>query len=84
MPEVRLAEVIAAISLAADLGAGQPPEHALRTRLLACRIAADARLSGDERSPVYHVALLRSLGCTMTIWDVHGPLTQLGVVPAAA
>ena len=46
------------------------------------RIAADAGLSGDERKPLYHVALLRSLGWTMTIWDVHGLLTQLGAEPA--
>ena len=67
-PAVSLAELVAAVSLAADLGAGQPPEHALRTCVLACRLAGDAGLGAEERRDVYHVALLRSIGCTS---DAH-------------
>ncbi len=35
---VRLAELIAALSLAADLGTGQPMKHALRTTVLTVRL----------------------------------------------
>jgi len=35
---VRAAEVVGALSLATDLGTGQPLEHALRTAVLAVRL----------------------------------------------
>jgi HD-GYP domain-containing protein (c-di-GMP phosphodiesterase class II) len=61
---VRLAELIAALSLATDLAMGQPMEHALRTCVLAVRLGDALSLSQDELSTVYYVALLRFLGCT--------------------
>ena len=63
-PEPRLAEVVAAISLATDLGMGQPLEHALRTCVLAMRLADQAGVGAGERPVVYYTALLRYLGCT--------------------
>ena len=42
---VRAAEVVAALSLATDLGSGQPLEHALRTAILAVGIATAGSLS---------------------------------------
>lgn len=62
-PSVRLAEIIAALSLATDLGTGLPMEQALRTCLLATRLAAHIGLGEHERQDVYYVALLRSIGC---------------------
>jgi hypothetical protein len=35
---IRAAEVVGALSLATDLGTGQPLEHALRTAVLAVRL----------------------------------------------
>ena len=61
--EVRLAELIASISLATDLGLGQPMEHVLRSCVLALRIAEDIDLDDDQRGVVYYVALLAWLGC---------------------
>jgi HD-GYP domain-containing protein (c-di-GMP phosphodiesterase class II) len=61
---VRLAELVAAISLATDLGTGQPMEHALRTCQLSMRVAGELGLPTAERAAVYYVALLRFLGCT--------------------
>lgn len=60
----RLAELTIALSLATDLGTGQPMEHGLRTCWLS--LAASEALGLDEasRSCVYYVALLRFLGCT--------------------
>jgi hypothetical protein len=62
--EFRLAELVAAISLATDLGMGQPMEQALRTCLISMGLGERLALSPDELSEVYYVALLRFLGCT--------------------
>jgi HD-GYP domain-containing protein (c-di-GMP phosphodiesterase class II) len=59
-----LAELTVALSLATDLGTGQPMEHGLRTCLLALAVADDLGLDAVTRSSVYYVALLRFLGCT--------------------
>ena len=61
---LRLAELIAALSLATDLGVGQPLEQALRTCLIALEFADRLGLDEDERSEIYYVALLRFVGCT--------------------
>ena len=61
---LRLAELMAALSLATDLGMGQPLEQALRTCLIALRLGTLAKLPADELPAVYYGALLRFLGCT--------------------
>lgn len=76
MPEspessVRLAELVASLSLATDLGMGQPMEHALRTCLLALRCGEALGLGAAQLTEVYWLALLRRIGCTS---DAH----QLG------
>jgi HD-GYP domain-containing protein (c-di-GMP phosphodiesterase class II) len=63
-PYLRLAEVVAALSLATDVGTGQPLERALRTCLLAFRLGQALGLSDGELHTVYYVALLRFVGCT--------------------
>jgi putative nucleotidyltransferase with HDIG domain len=60
----RLAELTIALSLATDLGTGQPLEHGLRTCWSAVAAADAMGLDATQRSCVYHVALLRFLGCT--------------------
>jgi HD-GYP domain-containing protein (c-di-GMP phosphodiesterase class II) len=65
---LRLAELMAALSLATDLGMGQPLDQALRTCLIAIELAERMGLSNDEISEVFYVALLRFLGCTA---DAH-------------
>src|SRR2546423_1237283 len=47
--EVRLAELIGSMSLATDLGLGQPMEHVLRSCVLGLRIAEDIGLEEPER-----------------------------------
>ena len=69
MPEAglggpRLAEVVAALSLATDLGLGQPMQHGLRTCLIACRLAEALDVGPAEREATYWVALLAMAGCT--------------------
>jgi HD-GYP domain-containing protein (c-di-GMP phosphodiesterase class II) len=65
---LRLAELLAALSLATDLGMGQPLEQALRTCLIALDLGDCLRLRAEELAEVYYVALLRFLGCTA---DAH-------------
>ncbi len=66
--DYRLAELIAALSLATDLGMGQPMEHALRTCLLSVHVGRELGLSQEELTDVYYLALLRFVGCTA---DAH-------------
>ena len=61
--QVRLAELVAALSLGVDLGFGQPMEHVLRECLIALRLAERAGLDDGERSVVYYTALLVNVGC---------------------
>ncbi|MGZ4202810.1 MAG: HD domain-containing phosphohydrolase, partial [Thermoleophilaceae bacterium] len=61
---IRLAEVVAALSIATDLGTGQPLEHALRTAVLAVRLGELAGASPQELADTYYVALLHASGCT--------------------
>src|ERR1051326_4200241 len=63
MAEVRLAELVAALSLGVDLGFGQPMEHVLRECMIALRLADRIGLEEDERSTVYYTALLVNVGC---------------------
>ena len=65
----RLAELTIALSLATDLGTGQPMEHGLRTCWLSLAVADILGLDARTRSCVYYVALLRFLGCTSDAAD---------------
>jgi hypothetical protein len=60
---VRLADLVAALSLGVDLGFGQPMEHVLRQCLIALRLAQRIGLDNEERSVVYYTALLVNVGC---------------------
>jgi HD-GYP domain-containing protein (c-di-GMP phosphodiesterase class II) len=60
---VRLAELVAALSLGVDLGFGQPMEHVLRQCLISLRLADRLGLGDDARAAVYYTALLVNVGC---------------------
>ncbi len=60
---MRLAELVAALSLGVDLGFGQPMEHVLRQCLIALRLAECVGLDEQQRSVVYYTALLVNVGC---------------------
>jgi HD-GYP domain-containing protein (c-di-GMP phosphodiesterase class II) len=62
--DLRLAEMIAALSVASDLGMGMPMEYALRSAVLAVRLGEALGLGEDDLTDVYYVALLRFVGCT--------------------
>jgi HD-GYP domain-containing protein (c-di-GMP phosphodiesterase class II) len=61
---LRAAELIGALSLATDLGVGEPLEHGLRTTVIGVRLAESLGLEEADRRAVYYVALLRYAGCT--------------------
>lgn len=61
---IRLADLMAALSLATDLGLGQPLEHELGVCLSALELAERLGCDAEECSDVYYVALLAHVGCT--------------------
>lgn len=66
--EVRLAELVASLSLATDLGLGLPQEHVLRQTVIARRLAHFAGLDEAAQSDTFYVSLLAWVGC---ISDSH-------------
>ncbi len=62
----RTADLVGALSLATDAATGFPSETALRTSLLAIRIARASGLGGDSLRDAYYAGALRFLGCTAT------------------
>lgn len=61
---LRLAELLAALSLVTDLARGRPGDDALRACMIAARLAEHLRLSRSEICDVYYTTLLRFVGCT--------------------
>lgn len=57
------AELLAALSVAIDLGLGQPAEHMLRAALLATRLADRLGLSERQRDSAYYTTLVMWIGC---------------------
>jgi HD-GYP domain-containing protein (c-di-GMP phosphodiesterase class II) len=64
---VRLAEVVAALSLATDLGMGHPLEYALCSCVLAVRLGEALGLDEEGLREVYYQALLRYIGCNAEV-----------------
>jgi HD-GYP domain-containing protein (c-di-GMP phosphodiesterase class II) len=60
---VRLADLVAALSLGIDLGFGQPMEHVLRQCLIALRLAEALGLDEEQQLIVYYTSLLINVGC---------------------
>jgi HD-GYP domain-containing protein (c-di-GMP phosphodiesterase class II) len=60
---IRRAELMAALSLATDLGMGQPMEFALCSCILVIRLANRCGYSDEALSEVYYQSLLRYIGC---------------------
>ncbi len=60
----RLADVLAALTLAMDLGLGLPIEWVLRCTLAGMRLVEVMALDDDVGQRVFYVSLLRHIGCT--------------------
>ena len=90
---VRVAELMAALSLATDLGLGRPLEHELGVCMAALELADRLGCDAAERSEVYYVALLAHVGCTgaapyFARWaggdEIHFQAAMLGLGIASA
>jgi response regulator RpfG family c-di-GMP phosphodiesterase/DNA-binding CsgD family transcriptional regulator len=68
--DLRLAELIAALSLASDLGVGQPMEFSLGSCVLAVRLGEALGFSESELRAAYYQALLRFTGCSADAYIV--------------
>jgi HD-GYP domain-containing protein (c-di-GMP phosphodiesterase class II) len=56
-------EVLAALSLAVDLGLGQPMDHMLRSAAIGTRLAERLGLAERERGTVFYTGLVMWIGC---------------------
>ena len=63
VPLPRRVEVLAGLSVAIDLGLGQPAEHMLRSSVIACGLADRLGLSREQKATVYYTTLLMWIGC---------------------
>ncbi len=68
MTAVRRADFLMTLAYATDLATGQSRDFALRSCVLAMRLADVAGLGEHDRRNVYHQALLRYIGCNA---DTH-------------
>jgi HD-GYP domain-containing protein (c-di-GMP phosphodiesterase class II) len=64
MERIRAAEVIAALSLATDLGIGVPLEYGLHSTLLAMRLADRLKVDAQTATQTYYACQLFYVGCT--------------------
>ena len=63
-PQLRLADLLTALSVVTDLGIGRREETAMRACLVAARLADVVRVDPPGRSDIYYATLLRYIGCT--------------------
>lgn len=60
---VRIAELVATLSYAADLGLGQPMQHCMRQTVIALRMADLVGASAAEREATYYLGLMMNVYC---------------------
>ena len=63
MESVRVAELVASLSYAADLGLGQPLSHCMRQTVIALRLADLAEAPAEDRAATYYTGLLMNTYC---------------------
>jgi HD-GYP domain-containing protein (c-di-GMP phosphodiesterase class II) len=62
--DIRLSEVLAALSRALDLTEGQALGHSVRTCMIGMRIASELGLDEGTRTALYYGLLLKDAGCS--------------------
>jgi HD-GYP domain-containing protein (c-di-GMP phosphodiesterase class II) len=67
---VTLAELVATLSLVADLGMGRPMERVLRQTVVAMRLGAAAGMDRAACSSAYYTSLLTWVGCAVDTSEV--------------
>ena len=61
---MRLAELMAALSVAVDLGLGETVEHAQRSAVISVALSDAAGLTAEQAQDAYYLSLLQTVGCT--------------------
>ncbi len=77
---VRLAELVATLSLVSDLGMGRPMERVLRQTVIAMRLADAADVGPEVSAATYYTSLLTWVGCatdTSELAELFGDETHL-------
>jgi HD-GYP domain-containing protein (c-di-GMP phosphodiesterase class II) len=69
-PTPSLAELVATLSIASDLGMGRPVERVLRQTVIAMRLAESAGVDEGVRAATYYTSLLTWIGCAADTSDV--------------
>jgi HD-GYP domain-containing protein (c-di-GMP phosphodiesterase class II) len=62
--QIRLAEIIEALSKALDLTEGQPPGHCIRACYIGTHIGREIGMVDSELQELYYTLLLKDLGCS--------------------
>ncbi|MDM9627078.1 HD-GYP domain-containing protein [Rhizobium sp. S152] len=62
--QIRLAEIIEALSKALDLTEGQPPGHCIRACYIGTHIGREIGMADDQLQELYYTLLLKDLGCS--------------------
>jgi HD-GYP domain-containing protein (c-di-GMP phosphodiesterase class II) len=82
--DLRLADLLAALSVATDLGMGQEPEKAVRGCLVATGLARAMDLPDADVDDVFYTSLLQHVGCTAPAHEAAALLgDDLGVAAVA-
>ena len=68
--DIRLSELVSALSHALDVTGGQPMGHAERTCLIGQRLADAVGLESAQRSSLFYALLLKDAGCSTTAAQV--------------
>jgi HD-GYP domain-containing protein (c-di-GMP phosphodiesterase class II) len=79
-PPVTLAELVATLSLIADLGMARPMERVLRQTVIAMRLGTAAGVEEPARAAAYYTSLLTWVGCaadTSELAELFGDETEL-------
>ncbi len=62
--DLRLSEILAALSYALDITEGQPAGHAVRTCLIGMRLADEVGVEIEDRAALFYALLLKDAGCS--------------------
>ena len=71
--DLRLVDLLAALSVATDLGMGQEPEKAVRGCLVATGLARAMDLPDRDVADIFYTTLLHHVGCTARLTRPPSP-----------
>ncbi|MFQ3609992.1 MAG: HD domain-containing phosphohydrolase [Fimbriimonadales bacterium] len=69
--DIRLDEILSALSHALDITEGQPRGHAIRTAMITSRVGEILQLPDEDRERLYYATLLKDAGCSSNAVRVY-------------